>query len=322
MKKRIITASVLVLILVPVIFIDSQMMLYLFDSILILLALGAEWELLHMYDKEKKIKLPMKIVSMALMLVLFASIVNYFPNHCQDSFVISLLQALHLNEILTPFVGIFIVFLVLMALLVLVPDYSVTDLGKLFISVIYIGVCASSLLILRHFGRRYIAYLLSITVFTDTFALVFGMLLGKHKMAPIVSPKKTWEGAIGGTLVATVVSFIILFFYKSWFSQFFHGAEVDFFYNTFDYDDFQVIGKVIFALILGIFLSACGQIGDLVASKLKRKYGIKDYSNIFPGHGGVLDRFDSAFFAAAIFLLFIIIENNMFPPVLHDFIPL
>jgi phosphatidate cytidylyltransferase len=59
-------------------------------------------------------------------------------------------------------------------------------------------------------------------------------------------------------------------------------------------------------------MSTCSQIGDLLASKLKRTYGIKDYSNIFPGHGGVLDRFDSLFFASAVFLIFLLIEMSIF----------
>lgn len=66
-------------------------------------------------------------------------------------------------------------------------------------------------------------------------------------------------------------------------------------------------------ILLTLCMSICSQIGDLVASKLKRTYGIKDYSNIFPGHGGVLDRFDSALFASLIFLLFIQFEIIVFP---------
>ena len=66
------------------------------------------------------------------------------------------------------------------------------------------------------------------------------------------------------------------------------------------------------SIVLTLFLSICSQIGDLVASKLKRAYGIKDYSNIFPGHGGILDRFDSAFFASAMFLLIVVIILCLF----------
>ena len=86
--------------------------------------------------------------------------------------------------------------------------------------------------------------------------------------------------------------------------------KISFFEGVFAYDTFTPCGKVFVCLIITLLLSIASQVGDLVASKLKRAYGIKDYSQVFPGHGGVLDRFDSVLFASAIFLLFIIIEMN------------
>ncbi len=104
---------------------------------------------------------------------------------------------------------------------------------------------------------------------TDTFAYFSGFFFGKHKLIPAVSPKKTVEGAIGGVLFASLGFVIVGFIYG-----------------------YSVKNIVILALI-GLVASVVSQLGDLAASLIKRHYGIKDYGKLFPGHGGVLDRFDS-----------------------------
>ena len=98
------------------------------------------------------------------------------------------------------------------------------------------------------------------------------MLIGKHKLIPEVSPKKTIEGSIGGTLFC-VLSFVVF------------GIVVDSFFGT--------NANLIFLAISGVFVAIVAQMGDLIMSLIKREYGIKDYGKLFPGHGGVLDRFDS-----------------------------
>lgn len=111
---------------------------------------------------------------------------------------------------------------------------------------------------------------------TDTFAYFTGMLLGRHKLIPDVSPKKTVEGAVGGMVFCTLsfVGFALL-------------------YNRFWVADGGKTIPVVAMAIVGFLVSIVSQIGDLSLSLLKRKYGIKDFGKIFPGHGGVLDRFDS-----------------------------
>ena len=120
---------------------------------------------------------------------------------------------------------------------------------------------------------------------TDIFAYFTGKLLGKHKLIPDVSPKKTVEGAIGG-VVFCVLSFVgfALLYNSLWVVE---GA-----------------GKLSLVLmaVIGVLVSVVSQIGDLSLSLLKRKYGIKDFGKVFPGHGGVMDRFDSVL-AVSIMLL-------------------
>ncbi len=102
---------------------------------------------------------------------------------------------------------------------------------------------------------------------TDTFAYFSGRFFGKHKLIPDVSPNKTKEGSVGGIIGTTIVSIVFALIFDS--------------------------SLAIFAGVIGFFGSMFSQYGDLLASKIKRTVGIKDFGNIMPGHGGVLDRFDS-----------------------------
>lgn len=111
---------------------------------------------------------------------------------------------------------------------------------------------------------------------TDTFAYFTGRLFGKHKLIPEISPKKTVEGAIGG-LVFCVIVFIA---YALLYNHLWMGAED------------KALNVVVFAVV-GLFTSVVSMIGDLAMSAVKRHFGIKDYSQLLPGHGGILDRFDS-----------------------------
>lgn len=307
----------MVLLIAPLLIVPVLKPVY--EVMMVVLGVGAMYELIHMFDKDKKIPIVMRFFAIFLMLVLYASFVNYIPQ-CSDSLVVKILKLIpvngsaskHLSDI-SPLFAILLVFVIFMGSLVMVRDFTVSDLGRLYIAIIYVSVAVASMTALRQFGVRFIVYLVLITSLTDIFALVFGLLLGKHKMAPVISPKKTWEGAVGGTLVATIVGSLVILFYP-YFSSIFHdGANVSFFEGIFDFESFTTFGKISFVIILTIFLSACAQTGDLVASKLKRDFKVKDYSNIFPGHGGILDRFDSLMFASAVFYGFIIMEIQLFP---------
>ena len=131
---------------------------------------------------------------------------------------------------------------------------------------------------------------LAISFGSDTFALFAGMLCGKHKLAPKVSPKKTVEGAIGG-LLGGVIGMTV---FKLVADSMAHTLTV---YPPIEMAAGpQISWGAVFAL--GIIGSTISQIGDLSFSVIKREFGVKDYGNLLPGHGGILDRFDSVTFVA------------------------
>ena len=121
-------------------------------------------------------------------------------------------------------------------------------------------------------GRYVILIPFIVACVNDTGAYFTGMLLGRHKLAPVISPKKTVEGAVGGVLLAMLGMAL-------------YAAILDLFF------DFHV--SYGFAMVYGLLGALCGMFGDLCFSVIKRQCGLKDYGNLIPGHGGVLDRFDS-----------------------------
>jgi len=148
---------------------------------------------------------------------------------------------------------------------------------------LYIGWLMSYLVALRGLdnGREWVFFALFTTFGSDTAAFFVGRALGRHYLAPRISPKKTWEGVIGGVLGAIIISLLVAIFLNLPLSY----------------------GQAIF---LGLLVSIFGQLGDLVESLLKRNMGVKDSGQLMPGHGGVLDRIDSVVFAGIVVYYYVI----------------
>ena len=159
--------------------------------------------------------------------------------------------------------------------------YNLNDALFLIGSVLFIGLSFNLIIITRNYDITYIIYLLLITTITDTFALFTGSLIGKHKLCPKISPKKTIEGLIGGTIMGTFVATV--------------------FYNTLISSTVPLVTVIMLTFVLCLV----GQLGDLVFSSIKRYYDVKDFSNLIPGHGGILDRFDSLIFVVLAFTILI-----------------
>lgn len=164
------------------------------------------------------------------------------------------------------------------------PKYEAEQVLPAFTAIVYAPVLLSHIYLLRQgTDGKFLVWLIFLSAWgCDTCAYAVGRLLGKHKMAPVLSPKKSVEGAIGGVVGAALLGLI----YGSVFSA--------------NLTEFELISPAVScAMICGIG-GAISMIGDLAASAIKRNKGIKDYGTLIPGHGGIMDRFDSILFTAPI----------------------
>lgn len=169
---------------------------------------------------------------------------------------------------------------------------AINNIGSTLLGIFYIGIFSASIINLRQFyadsvftysqgGYLILSILISIWL-CDSAAYFIGSAYGLHKLIPRISPKKSWEGAIAG-FIFSVVGMVVS---KSFMLEFLSLTD---------------------AIIIGIIIGVFGQIGDLVESLIKRDTNVKDSSSIIPGHGGILDRFDSLLFTAPIVYLYLLL---------------
>lgn len=162
------------------------------------------------------------------------------------------------------------------------PKANIQEIALLFLVFPYAGILLSYIYqcrVLPH-GKLLVWLVFLSSWGADTCAYCAGLLFGKHKMTPVLSPKKTWEGAVGGILGSGILAFLFAIVFKG------NGLPLH---------------LSPFLLALAVSLAALFSIGgDLMASGMKRDFQIKDYSHLIPGHGGILDRFDSVLFTAPI----------------------
>ena len=163
---------------------------------------------------------------------------------------------------------------------------SFTDISKSMFATMYVTLFFAYLILIRKYNNgEYLIWIPVITAWlSDTMAYTFGRLLGKHKLIPEVSPKKTVEGAVGGVFGGII--FMIIY---GMICNISFGKEINWLTLS----------------VLGMLGAVFSQFGDLAASWIKREFGIKDYGNLLPGHGGVLDRFDSVLIIAPIIYYFV-----------------
>lgn len=164
-------------------------------------------------------------------------------------------------------------------------EYTYVDVAITILGFIYVGIFFSFItLVNQKVGGQYLVWLIFLACWScDSVAYYTGRAFGKHKLCPKVSPKKTIEGSLGGILGSTLVCGIYGIIISS------RVPEV----------------SIIHYFIIGILCGVFCQFGDLVASSIKRYAGVKDYSNLIPGHGGILDRFDSVLFAGVVIFFYL-----------------
>ncbi len=254
MKKRIISAIVMIIILVPLLIIGRLP----FMILSLILGCMIIYELLKL---KPKLDIRPKIATFILtgLLIIYAYLKGNSFNFIAD-FDFRLL-------IFVP--------LVLLLMLVFINNqkkYNHHDAFYLIGITYFIGFALGNIIKIRELGLYPLLYLILVATMTDTFAYFIGSKFGKHKLAPLISPNKTIEGSVGGSIIGSLIASIFYIFVIK------------------DYRNIFLL------IILTIFLSIIGQLGDLVKSSIKRCEGIKDFSNLIPGHGGIFDRFDSIIF--------------------------
>ncbi len=171
--------------------------------------------------------------------------------------------------------------LLLLGFEVVHKSISIADAFYIFTMTLLLVMAGQSFMVIReNIGFNALLYVLVVTYINDTFALLVGMKFGKHKLAPIISPKKTWEGAIGGVVIATILGTVSYLIFP-W-----GGAAFNIWY----------------IIPISFFLAIGGIFGDLIFSSIKRYFDMKDFGKIFPGHGGILDRIDSVVCTLILFM--------------------
>jgi len=274
MKTRTLTALVLTLICVPILLLSEYVVYPLFISLLSVVAIFDIMNCLGLL-KKYALTVPAAAFAAAMPLVAFFLGNGNVVKTALICFAVSFLLMIYFFTVAV-FARGSIKFFYISALLVLT---------------IYVTLSFTALAALRYIPAGVFTFVL---VFIgawscDTFAYLFGSRFGKHKLIPEISPKKTVEGSIAGVISATLIFAI-------------YGLIIDL--------ATELSVNYISLLASGLLISLISQIGDLIASLVKRECGIKDYGKIFPGHGGVMDRFDSILAVSGPFLLICL----TFPP--------
>ena len=252
MKMRLLGAAILIVVLVPlIIFVDLP-----FEIGMALISALSFRELLLLFKKKNKLPLVIEIFSYISIVVI----------------------TLSLNSIIQA-IALIIMILFIPLIIYKKEEYNFNSATSLLGIIIFIGVIYHAVIDIRISSLWELLYLLSITILTDTFALLGGKLFGRNKLLERVSPNKTIEGSLIGLIVATSISTVFYLFVIN-------PGE-----------------NIIIVIAMSFILSIIGQIGDLVFSAIKREFEIKDYSNIIPGHGGMLDRFDSIAFVSLFYVV-------------------
>ena len=259
MKKRIISAIIMILVFIPFLILGGNFYLVLGG----LLGVLSLWELMRL---EKNIPSYMQFLSyiVCLLLILYKHDSKDYFDMLNFPIVISMFFIYSFSIIINNNL----------------KKYNYKDSLWLFMITLMIGFMFNSFIKVRMIGLYEVIYCILIATMTDTFALFGGKLFGKNKLCKEISPHKTIEGSLTGTIFGTTVGSV---FYILLIGN-------------------RDVGIII---LLTFILSIFGQFGDLFFSSIKRNHKVKDFSNLIPGHGGILDRVDSLLFIIIGYLLYI-----------------
>lgn len=266
-KQRLLSGIILVLVAIGAIYFGG----YVLWGVLLLISLIGMFEINRVFKSEKS----------AVAVLSYLSAIGYY--------VLILLK--YEDAVRPAFLLLAPVFLIVFV--IGYPKYTVTQIMAAFFSVFYVAVLLCCIYRIRILdGGAYLTWLVFLGAWgSDTCAYCVGKLIGKHKAFPVLSPKKSVEGCIGGVVGAALIGLGFAAAFQS---------------------HLNAIGNPLVALpLIAACASILSQFGDLAASGIKRQHEIKDYGTLIPGHGGVMDRFDSVIFTApAVYLLLVTFFMN------------
>lgn len=282
MKQRLITAGVLLCILVPVLIFSGTILFPIVASLFC--AIGV-FEMLRCLGVWQKRALSLPSIVLAAALPLGTACINMEASIGEGLTLLPVSVTARCQYLLLC-AACFTLYMFYLFALTVFSHRTITfaETAGVYVAVFYITLAFTALPMIRLGEQGEYYYLLCFlgAWITDSFAYFTGVFFGRHKLIPDVSPKKTVEGSLGG-MVFCVLSFA--------FFGYFVGRATG------------LTPNYLVLCLLGLCVSVLSQIGDLFASVIKREHGIKDYGNIFPGHGGVLDRFDSVIATTPLLLI-------------------
>lgn len=299
MKKRLITGAIMLAILLPLVIINTDITdtLYVFLAMFMCFVGGYEY-VSKAFANRKGLGIYKIIVPIFSSFLAFSACIATCQLGSNDWWFGVASYKYFLLSLLVFLCGLVII----CAISIFNKNTSGNDVSTCFCALGYTGLMLGYALSIRFLeprnlnsygivlnGTKCFLYVYTIVILTDSFAYIFGKALGKNKLCPSISPNKTKEGALAGLIGGSIFGVLGLYLYGI--------ADVK---N-------HLFLTILIGLIVSAIISCTVQLGDLVESKFKRTYEVKDFGNILPGHGGILDRFDSLLYSGIVFYIIVIV---------------
>lgn len=296
MKKRLITGAIMLAVILPLVLINNEVCEILYCVLTMFMCGVGAYEFVSKAFKDREGLLCFKII-----VPIFSVILGFLACQSTSSYAASKIISFSFDGtivfaymVLALLLEVAIIFLISLFL----KNSTAHDVSSCVCALLYTGVMLGFAMSIRYLnnistsyyelnGTRCFMYVYTIVIMTDSFAYLFGKAFGKSKLCPNISPNKTKEGALAGLIGGSICGVLGLYIYNI-VGSFEHALYI-----------------IPLGLLLSAVISCTVQFGDLVESKFKRTYDVKDFGYILPGHGGILDRFDSFIYSGTIFYVFI-----------------
>lgn len=298
MKKRLITGAIMLAILLPLVIINTKVTYFLFALLAMFMSFVGTYEFISKAFNERKELRFFKIIVPIFSSILTFFILNFTSIFSGEVLIIEMSLIKSLTCIILTFITSIVI---ICGICLFIPNSNGNDILTCVGALSYVGLMLSSALGIRFLkptninetiinlnGTKAFLFVYTIVLLTDSFAYLFGKAYGKNKLCPDISPNKTKEGALAGLIGGAIFGVIGAYVYQI----------------VPNFDNALIIIPIVFGISL--IISCMVQMGDLVESKFKRTYEVKDFGNLLPGHGGILDRFDSLLYSGTMFYIIII----------------